>query len=331
MSESTRIHAEKNRESKKESIAGNPKSEFFQQVSPDSLEGRILHLQRTIGNQAVTRLIQSGTIQTKLTIGTPNDIYEQEADRVAQQVMRISEPMCPKCIEEEEDFVQTKLEAGQSSHQDVISMTQIHSINCPGRPLSQSTRNFFEPRFGHDFSDVRVHTCKDAVQMSKALNAQAFTYRNNIYFNKDKYNPNNSGGKRLLAHELTHVAQQVGKKNDVQRETGPNKITPVTPLNRPRISRLPIMTLFSPLCIAQAIYAYNRARQSNKSDAWKHCYVSCKIATYCGDIPSAALGILKELMDLAGMGNAEFRDLVNDARGIACSYNPFSFCDSCCE
>lgn len=91
MSESTRIHTEKNRANKEGAVNGKLKSGFSQQFSPDSLEGRILHLQRTIGNSAVTRLIQSGVIQAKLKIGQSNDIYEQEADRVAEQVMRMAE------------------------------------------------------------------------------------------------------------------------------------------------------------------------------------------------------------------------------------------------
>lgn len=92
-----------------------------------------------------------------------------------------------------------------------------HSKSCPGRPFSRAVRNFFEPRFKHDFSDVKVHTCGSAVQMSKALKAQAFTYGNNIFFNQGKYNPGTSAGKQLLAHELTHVVQQQNKPFRIQR------------------------------------------------------------------------------------------------------------------
>jgi hypothetical protein len=67
-----------------------------------------------------------------------------------------------------------------------------------------------ESRFGTDFSDVKIHTGSEAVQMSKELNAQAFTVGNNIYFNEGKYSPNSHAGKHLLAHELTHTVQQGG-------------------------------------------------------------------------------------------------------------------------
>ena len=64
---------------------------------------------------------------------------------------------------------------------------------------------------GYNFSNVRVHTCDSAVQMNQQLGAQAFTYRNNVFFNKGKFSPESSEGKKLLAHELTHVVQQNGQ------------------------------------------------------------------------------------------------------------------------
>jgi hypothetical protein len=67
-----------------------------------------------------------------------------------------------------------------------------------------------ENRFGNDFSGVRIHTDNKAVQMSRDLNAQAFTVGNDIYFNQGKYSPSSENGKHLLAHELTHTIQQSG-------------------------------------------------------------------------------------------------------------------------
>ncbi|MCG3156683.1 MAG: hypothetical protein DKINENOH_03307 [bacterium] len=77
-----------------------------------------------------------------------------------------------------------------------------------GSALPHDTRAFMEPRFGVDFSQVRVHTGTNAAQMSQDLNAQAFTVGRDIYFGNGKYNPQTSGGQQLLAHELTHVVQQ---------------------------------------------------------------------------------------------------------------------------
>ncbi len=79
-----------------------------------------------------------------------------------------------------------------------------------GNPLSDEVRSFMEPRIGADFSQVRVHTDGEAVQMNRELGAQAFTHGSDIYFGSGRYNPESIDGKRLLAHELTHTIQQSG-------------------------------------------------------------------------------------------------------------------------
>jgi hypothetical protein len=88
-----------------------------------------------------------------------------------------------------------------------------------GNPLPDEVRTFMEPRFGADFSGVRVHTGNEAVQMNQELSAQAFTHGQDIYLGTGRYDPGSSTGKRLLAHELTHVVQQgaAGPQNVIQR------------------------------------------------------------------------------------------------------------------
>ncbi|MCP5052740.1 MAG: DUF4157 domain-containing protein, partial [bacterium] len=153
---------------------------------------KILHLQRTIGNPVVQRLIESGTIQAKLRIGQPNDAYEMEADRLADRVMRMPAPDMPV----------------QSPGVTPGIESSINSLKGGGQPLSPSTRAYFEPRFGTDFSHVRVHTGARAVQTAGAINAKAYTVGNNIVFNHSEYSPGTTSGKTLLAHELTHTIQQ---------------------------------------------------------------------------------------------------------------------------
>jgi hypothetical protein len=85
-------------------------------------------------------------------------------------------------------------------------------LRSPGRPLDRDTRAFMEPRFGHDFSQVRVHTDARAAAAAQAVQAQAFTLRHNIVFSAGQYNPNRTEGRRILAHELTHVIQQQSPK-----------------------------------------------------------------------------------------------------------------------
>jgi peptidoglycan hydrolase-like protein with peptidoglycan-binding domain len=77
-----------------------------------------------------------------------------------------------------------------------------------GAPLPVSARGFFEPRFGHDFSQVRIHADGDAASANRRLNAQAFTRGRDIYFGPGRYQPHSASGRQLLAHELTHVVQQ---------------------------------------------------------------------------------------------------------------------------
>jgi len=163
---------------------------------------RILFLQRTIGNQAVQRLIKSGTLQAKLKIGQPGDKYEQEADRVADAVMRMPEPhavssdtphiqsACPTCEEEklrqqpieEEELLQTKEISGQNAETTPDLESRINAIRGGGQPLPESERSFFEPRFGTDFSKVRMHADSQASESARALNAHAFTLGHDVIF-----------------------------------------------------------------------------------------------------------------------------------------------------
>lgn len=85
-----------------------------------------------------------------------------------------------------------------------------------GKPLTEDARAYMEPRFGADFSGVRVHADSEAAGMNRALNAQAFTHGRDVYMGEGKYNPDSDAGKRLLAHELTHVVQQGGARAEAQ-------------------------------------------------------------------------------------------------------------------
>jgi len=208
---------------------------------------RILFLQRTIGNQAVQRLIKSGTLQSKLKIGQPGDKYEQEADRVAEQVMKMPESQaasssapyiqraCPTCeeeelqrqpIEEEEEGLQAKTTSGIPEVRPDIE-SDIQSLKGRGEPLSESDRAFYEPRFGHDFSGVRVHTGTQAGEMAKGINAKAFTIGKNVVFGSGQYSPKTDEGKKLLAHELTHVIHQQSAALRIQQKTDEFILEPV--------------------------------------------------------------------------------------------------------
>ena len=96
-------------------------------------------------------------------------------------------------------------------------------LRSQGQPLDAETRAFMEPRFGHDFSRVRVHTDARAAESARQVNALAFTLGNNIVLAGGQYSPSTLSGKKLLAHELTHVLQQnAAPPLDVHQQTETN-------------------------------------------------------------------------------------------------------------
>ncbi|MDO8356374.1 MAG: DUF4157 domain-containing protein [Nitrospirota bacterium] len=166
-------------------------------------------------------------LQPKPAISQPNDPAEQEADRVADQVMRMADPalaersidstmnhtssiqrLCQGCEDEEALQRQTipSMPKPLSSDRDAVSAT----LRQGGQPLDPNTREFFEPRFGTDFSAVRIHTDAQAVESARSVNALAYTVGRDVVFNNSQYAPHSDSGRRLLAHELTHVVQGGG-------------------------------------------------------------------------------------------------------------------------
>jgi hypothetical protein len=94
----------------------------------------------------------------------------------------------------------------------------VHDVlKASGQSLDSNTRGFMEPRFGRDFSQVRVHTNSQADASAQAVHASAYTVGNNIVFRHNHYQPASSAGRTLLAHELTHVLQQSNRTASVQR------------------------------------------------------------------------------------------------------------------
>jgi hypothetical protein len=200
-------------------------------------------------------------IQAKRTVSTPGDAYEQEADRVADQVLRMSVTglqrtcacggECNKCKSGQltTGAKQPQLKQSHASEAAVPSVVQ-EVLHSSGQPLDAETRAFFEPRFGHDFGHVRLHTGESAAQSAHTLDASAYTAGNNIVFSNGKYAPETNEGKRLLAHELTHVIQQrsvasspinvpvphTGGLNVVQRKV--DECPEWTPVNDARVRNL---------------------------------------------------------------------------------------------
>ena len=191
-------------------------------------------LQRSHGNAYVQRLIRSGALQAKLTVNPPGDIYEKEADQVAEAVTKSPGAEIQRQPEEEEEELQAKAAGDQASgdlqRQEAeeeeelaakmsVSRTpevsddaeaRINSARGSGESLPDSARTSLEPHFGRDFSDVRVHTGSEADSLSNQLGARAFTTGQDIFFRSGDYQPGTDEGKKLLGHEMTHVVQQGG-------------------------------------------------------------------------------------------------------------------------
>jgi hypothetical protein len=192
---------------------------ILQRAALESLRPvEVVRMQQTLGNRAVGELLgrsssSSPRIQAKLTINAPGDEYEREADRVAEQMMHV--PPAERAEledEDEEPEVMTKrepahgvsgaFEAGEEFEQ------QLNVTRGQGQPLPPTLKQEFETRFGADFSRVRIHADVRSAEMNRAIQARAFTHAQDIYLGAGQYGPDSTAGKRLLAHELTHVVQQ---------------------------------------------------------------------------------------------------------------------------
>jgi Domain of unknown function (DUF4157) len=222
----------------------------------------ILKLQRTMGNQALLRLLQSnskernavltgtalphfghdfaripisppkaGALQTKLPINKPGDEYEQEADSVAEQVMRIPETQlqhacscsgeCPKCQKQRarQGYAGLQTKPIRASGVGLTAPPVSEVSRSTGQSLDVATRSFMEPRFAHDFSSVRIHSDSRAAQAARSVKAMAHTVGSDVVFGAGHYQPETNIGRRLLAHELTHVIQQSAAAPRIQRHS----------------------------------------------------------------------------------------------------------------
>jgi hypothetical protein len=167
----------------------------------------LMELQRSVGSNAVQRLIESPYIQTKLQVSTPEDQSEKEADKSAEAVMRSADG-----VHTTSAAANTGDQAGQvhesSSAASDHNLEKSLEGSGSSSPLPGSVRDFMEPRLGADLSGVKVHTGQEAAQLSRELQAVAFTHGENVYYGAGK----SPGNDALTAHELSHVVQQTGHR-----------------------------------------------------------------------------------------------------------------------
>lgn len=197
--------------------------------------------------QEVRQVLRGITVQPKLAMGSATDIFEQEADQVADAVVRMPENGSPRHSVRQDDVVRTKTEGEgggdepstdelpEEEEEQRVSLKadvsgelplcddlddRLQAVEGDGFPLGAGEKAFFEPRFGADLSRVRIQCDGKADELAGDLNADAFTVGHTIFFGKGQYQPETHLGKHLLAHELTHVLQQSNALSSVQRHCG---------------------------------------------------------------------------------------------------------------
>ena len=190
-------------------------------VTPLRPSQGIMLQRKSVCDQTSEKKIEGG-VQPKLASGSPADSLEQEADRVAVRVLlSLDQPIavssvnnsqvqrkCTECEVEDKKLRRKENEIGIETSSSVVPPVVHEVLGALGQSLDPATRDFFEPRLGYDFSQVRVHTNEKAAESARAVNALAYTVGNNVVFDRGRYLPETPQGRNLLAHELTHVTQQ---------------------------------------------------------------------------------------------------------------------------
>ena len=225
------------------------------------------------GSRPAPHFFTAAPIQAKLSIGEPGDRYEQEADRVADAVVRQSEAqppaiqtMCASCAAHARDedgherqpvpqppAIQLKAESKRPVPASSFE-SRLAESRGGGQPMPAGLRHQMEASLGTGLDQVQLHTGAAAVQMNQELGARAFTHKQDIYFGQGQYQPESREGKRLLAHELTHTLQQGRGGQLIQADFA---IEPTTPARHaPTLSAARM----------QAELAFNRARHTDAAE-----------------------------------------------------------------
>jgi hypothetical protein len=263
----------------------------------------------------------TGVMQAKLAIGSVDDPLEHEADRVADQVMRMPDPAlsiasasvqlsrkCAAC-EEEEKAKKLKTKPAGSAEPAAGAAPPIvdEALRAPGQPLDQATRAFFEPRFRYDLSQVRVHTDEKAAASARAVGALAYTVGPHIAFAANRFAPSSDRGRHLIAHELAHVVQQSqGASVPLQRWTYEDScsnfldiLLEADELAKDKVQKAIAALSISPLApqIEKALFDYFRISASNPNKA---------------DLIAAILGVYRQIFSHFDAGDVDYECNCND-------------------
>ncbi|WP_375495326.1 DUF4157 domain-containing protein [uncultured Nostoc sp.] len=205
------------------------------QMKENQPGGMIDNINRSLASAsppAPLPILRLGGVQAKLTLGTVGDVYEQEADRVARQVVDEihSSAFRASNTTSEGESIANGGEAGRVQRQITVRAAgdaggeissewegELVRAKGGGQPMSPTVTEPMERAFGADFGGVRVHTGAQADMLARSIQAKAFTTGQDVFFRQGAYEPGSQGGQELIAHELTHVVQQ--KREPGQTDT----------------------------------------------------------------------------------------------------------------
>ena len=199
-------------------------------------------------------------VQAKLKIGQPADKYEKEADRIADQVMAMPGNSkvggVPRSIQ--------RLSGEPAGQWNTVPASVDQALASPGTPLEPSLQQDMEQRFGYDFSRVRVHNGTAAEKSTRDLRAYAYTVGHDIVFGARRFMLGTATGRRVLAHELTHVVQQSSLRKS--SDEAPKRIDPAVGVkndivtadtievqNARPLEAMPVATVIQRTCESEAL------------------------------------------------------------------------------
>jgi uncharacterized protein DUF4157 len=334
----------------------------------------VMLLHKAIGNQALQRLanLDNGTgsgfmeAQPKLKISQPGDTFEQEADKVAEQVMngggsgnkRMLRPShsssnheiitqmvgtkneetsnvddkCQDCKnkkekEENETMNFNRKPSSYGNHASVVASTSqnrnmVGSTNDisnvilggSGSTLDTSTRKFMEFRFGHNFSNVRIHTNDKAARSARSINALAYTVGNDIVFGEGQYQPHTYAGQKLLAHELTHVIQQQQEQSDVANK---HDVSTALAISKMSSAEMTIISRREDPRVNLAQELEGQFRQAISASNWNYAVDRLAAIANIADMPRLLVRYVMTLVALQNLKNAAIRKFGLENRIVA--------------
>jgi hypothetical protein len=153
-----------------------------------------------VGNQEIARLFGAAEARAKLKVGDPGDTAERDADKIADAVVKSEQTGDAATMQKKVDLSNSRAASTANA--------KLPNLTGGGKPMNENLKAYFEPRFGVDLGNVRLHTDENANRLSAYIHARAFAVGNDIAFATEEYKPETEDGKKLIAHEIAHTMQK---------------------------------------------------------------------------------------------------------------------------